>query len=188
MSIVWFLLIFFSVFFGILTGNIENVSNSITLGAKEAISLGISIMGMMCFWSGIMEIVIKSKLSDKITLLIKPFLNLIFQTKDKLAISYISSNFTANLLGISNAATPMGLKAGERICNLNNKDDTPHDLIMLVIINCSSIQLIPTTVSAIRANYGAENPFDIIPAVIITSAISVLSAILLAKFLKIFSR
>lgn len=188
LSIIWALLIFLSVLFGILTSNIENVSNSINLGAKEAVSLSISILGMICFWSGIMEIAIKSKLSDKIAILIKPLLKLIFKTRDNQTLAYISSNFTANLLGLSNAATPMGLKASERIIDLSDKKDTPQDLIMLIIINCSSIQLIPTTVGAIRASYGANNPFDIIGAVILTSLCSVFSGVILAKLFQKFSR
>lgn len=183
LSIVWCSLILLSLIFGTITGNLANVTQSVSVGAKEAVTLILSILGIMCFWSGIMEILMKSGLIDKISALFKPVLSLIFKksAKDDEAMKYVTSNFTANLLGLSNAATPMGLKAGERIYQIHGKKGTPDDLIMLIIINCSSIQLIPTTVGAIRANYGAENAFDILPAVWITSIVSVLSGILVAK-------
>lgn len=183
LSYVWCGLIFLSLIFGVITGNISSVTQSVSLGAKEAVTLIISILGIMCFWSGIMEILIQSKLIDKLAKVFKPVLSLIFKkaSKDQEAMRYITSNFTANLLGLSNAATPMGLKSADRIYEIHGRRGTPDDLIMLIIINCSSIQLIPTTVSAIRANYGAENAFDILPAVWITSLISVLSGIIVAK-------
>lgn len=186
LSIVWCGLIFLSLIFGIYTGNIANVTQSISLGASEAIKLIFTILGIMCFWSGIMEILIKSGLVDIISRVFKPILSKIFgkSAKDEQAMRYITSNFTANLLGLSNASTPMGLKGAERIYEIHGKRGTPDDLITLIIINCSSIQLIPTTVGAIRANYGAESAFDIIPAVWITSIISVLSGLLVAKICK----
>ena len=183
LSIIWVLLIVLSLVFGTITGNMSQVTQSVSLGAKEAITLIISLVGIICFWSGIMEILIKSRLIDKIIIVIKPFLKLLFKnaSKDKKAMEYISTNFVANLLGLSNAATPMGLKAADRIYTLNQRKGTPNELIMLVVINCSSLQLLPTTVAAIRLNYGAQNTFDIIPAVWITSIISVLSGIFVAK-------
>ncbi|MFI3227377.1 MAG: nucleoside recognition domain-containing protein [Clostridia bacterium] len=186
LSIVWFTLIILSLIFGAKTGNIANVTQSVSVGAKETVTLILSICGIMCFWSGIMEILMKSGLGEVLSRLFHPFLSKIFDkcAKDKQTMRYITANFTANLLGLSNAATPMGLKAAEKIHNLHNEKHTSDDLIMLVVINCSSIQLIPTTVAAIRSNYGAQNPFDIMPAVWITSLVSVLSGIIVAKICK----
>lgn len=183
LSIVWCGLIFLSLVFGVFTGNMSNVTQSISVGAKEAVTLIITIFGIMCFWTGIMEIMQKSGLVLKLSKVFRPILSKLFTktAKDDRAMGYITSNFTANLLGLSNAATPMGLKAAERIYEIHGKKGTPDDLIMLIVINCSSIQLIPTTVAAIRANYGAVNPFDILPAVWITSILSVLSGIIVAK-------
>ncbi len=190
LSIIWFLIILASIIYGFFSGNIEKVVENINIGARESVTLLISISGIICFWSGIMEILMQSGLIDKLTRLIKPIFCVIFKesSKDKTALRYISSNFTANLLGLSNAATPMGLKAAERIYELSDKKSTPKELIMLVIINCSSIQLIPTTVASIRSLYGAENSFDILPAVWVTSIVSVFSGIFLAKIFEKFER
>lgn len=183
LSVIWCVLILASLIFGAVNGELSSVTQSVSEGSSEAITLILSILGIMCFWSGIMEILIKSGLVDKISILFRPILSFIFKksAKDKQTMRYITSNFTANLLGLSNAATPMGLKASERIYQISGKKGTPDDLIMLVIINCSSIQLIPTTVAAIRASYGASNAFDILPAVWITSLASVISGIIVAK-------
>lgn len=183
LSVIWFILIFISFVCGFFTGNLPDVVQNITFGAKEAITLIISLAGIMCFWSGIMEILIESKLIDVISKMFSPILKLIFKEsfKDTTAKRYITSNFTANLLGLSNAATPMGLKASSRIYDLNNRKGVPKELILLIIINCSSVQLIPTTVAGLCALYGSSTPFDILPAVWITSFVSVSSGILLAK-------
>lgn len=190
LSIIWFLLIFISVAYGLCTKNIENVIQNISLGATESVNLLISLIGIMCFWSGIMEILKESGLINVVSKITKPILSKLFKksSKDKKAMTYIASNFTANLLGLSNAATPMGLKAAERIYELNGKKGTPKELIMLVIINCSSIQLIPTTVAGLRTIYGSQNAFDILPSVWITSLVSVSGGILCAKIFEKMER
>lgn len=187
LSVVWFVLIFLSVVYGILLGNIDDVVQNISIGATEAVTLIISLTGIMCFWSGIMEIVAKSNLVDKISLLFSPLLNMIFKKswKDAIARRFISSNFSANLMGLSNAATPMGLQSANRIYDLNKRKGVPHELIFLVVLNCSSVQLIPTTVAGLRTIYGSSTPFDILPAVWLTSIVSVTGGIVLAK---IFSK
>lgn len=185
LSTVWGILIFSSLFFGIITGNISNVSSSVSSGATEAVTLIISISGVICFWSGIMEILKESGLLDLVSKILTPILKLLFKkaSKDKKSMQLISANFTANLLGLSNAATPMGLLAVERM----HKKGYKKDVLMLIIINCSSIQLLPTTVSAIRQSYGAKNPFDIIICVWITSILSVLSGVFIAKICERFA-
>lgn len=190
LSIIWISLIFISIFYGLYAGSLNDVVQNISLGTTEAVNLLIALTGIMCFWSGIMEILIESGLIKKVSSLISPLLKMLFKNswKDEKAKTYITSNFTANLMGLSNAATPMGLKATKRIYELNKQKGTPKELIMLVILNCSSIQLIPTTVAGIRTIYGAENSFDILPSVWVTSFASVIGAIILAKIFESFER
>lgn len=186
-SIIWVSMIIISVVFGTLTGNIENVTTAMTEGAKEAVTLSINLVAVICLWSGIMEIVVSCSIVTKLKKILVIPLKLIFSKKvidDSKAINDITANVTANLLGISNAATPMGLRAVERIYDIYDRKGSPDDVLMLMVLNASSIQIIPTTVVAIRSSYGAIDPFSVMPAIWCTSAISVLGAILSAKALK----
>lgn len=185
-STIWVFFIVISLIFAILTGRVENLSSAVTNGTKNAVQLWIGISGIMCFWSGIMEIISESGLSSKISKGLMPVLKKIFSkkvSKDKEAMEEVSSNVTANLLGISNAATPIGLRAADRIYTLCGRAGTPNDVLMLIILNTASIQIIPSTIAAVRATLGAQDPFDIMPAVWGASILSVLAACISAKVL-----
>ena len=187
MAKIWGAMALTAVVFGLLSGRIEAVASAVTEGCSSCITLVISITGIMCFWSGIMEIMSSSGLAGKVAKAVNPLLKFIFGdvAKDKEASEYISANVTANLLGLANAATPLGLKAAERINKISGDGvNAPDALIRLVVLNSASLQLIPTTVAALRASLGAANPYDIIVPVWIASIISVSAGLLCARLLE----
>lgn len=189
MSKIWSFLIFISLLFSIFGGRLGNLSAATVQGAKGAVEFIISIAGVMCFWSGMMEVMSQSGLSKQIASLIKPILSPIFGKKvmhDAEASELISSNVTANLLGLSNASTPLGLRSAKRIHEIYGEPSIPpNPLIALVVLNTASIQLFPTTVAAIRASLGAEKPYEILLPVWIASAFSVIFGLLGVKFFEL---
>lgn len=174
--------------FGSISGNMSAVTMAINDGTSSAVSLCITLLAVISFWSGIMNIANKAGLTGKISILFNPLLKILFPKiyKDKEIMGLIASNMSANLLGISNAATPIGLKAGKLICDrYGTSGKAPNELITLIVMNTASIQLIPTTVATIRAGAGAISPFDIMPAAIISSGVAFFVAIICSK---IFAR
>ena len=159
-----------------------------TTGASEAITLAISITGLMCFWSGVMELLQASGLAERLSRLMAPVLRPLFgsASQDKQAMEAVSANVTANLLGLSNAATPLGLRASERLYVLAGRRGAPDTVLTLIVLNATSIQLIPSTVAAVRAACGAHAPFDIMLPVWGASAASVAAVLLSSKLLRPF--
>ena len=153
LNIVWPFFIIISFSFAILSGNFENLNSSIFEGANDAVTLSINLLGSLCLWSGIMQIASDSSLVKKLSKLLSPILNFLFPsliTNNKIK-KEISMNIIANILGLGNAATPLGLKAMESMQKENPKKDTlSNPMMMFIVINTASIQLIPTTVIAIR--------------------------------------
>ena len=180
-----------AVMFGALMGNMSGVSQAVVSGAKQAVTLMLNIGGTICLWNGLLEIMNRSGLSEKVSKLLYPVIRLLFGSyaKDKEACAYISQNMAANILGLGSAATPAGLKAAKRLHQLSNeKGQKPHSVFLLIVINTASLQLLPTTVAAVRASFGSAKPFDILPAVWIASIVSVLVGITTAKLLKAVSK
>lgn len=183
-------LIFISFSFGLFNGRLSDVSNSIMLNASEAVSLMISLMGNMCLWSGVMLIAKKSGLTHKISHILKPVTSLLFRgiPDSSPVIQTISMNITANLLGLGNAATPLGILAMRQLSELAPvKNTASNHMITLVVLNTASIQIIPTTLAFLRLNHGSRVPLDILPAILITSAIALISGILMVKFCSVIS-
>lgn len=184
MAWVWTGIVAFSVIYGIISGNISLVGAAALEGAGEAVKLCISICGVTCLWTGIMEVMSQAGLTHKLARVLRPVLRRLFPKSfaDKETGEAISANVSANLLGLGNAATPMGIKAAERLAN--GSDTASDELCTLVVINTASIQLIPATIAAVRAANGSAAPFDILPAVWITSAASLIVGIAAAKIMK----
>lgn len=180
MAWIWTGMVTFSVIFGLLNGTINAVGAAALDGATAAVTLCISMGGVICLWSGIMEIMKRSGLSEKLSLLLRPILIRLFpgSAQNREAMEALSSNVSANLLGLGNAATPFGIRAASA---MQTGSVANNDLCTLVVMNTASIQLIPATVAAIRAAAGAPNPFRILPAVWITSVASVTAGLLAAK-------
>lgn len=188
MKWIFTVLIALSILFGILNGRMNDVSNSAISECINAIDLSITLAGSICLWSGLMRVAQKSGLTKIIAKLLSPVTNLIFKGLDKssYALELICMNITANLLGLGNAATPLGIAAITELNKdipSNQKGIASNHMIMLVVMNTASIQLIPTTVATLRIKYGSSTPLDILPAVWITSIISLSVGLVMAAFL-----
>ena len=191
MNYIWLGIILISFIFGALTGRLNDVVNAIFSGAKSAVEVILILLGIMTFWLGIMKIAEKSGIVTFISKLLQPIAKLLFPEipKNDRVIGDIAMNFSANALGLSNAATPMGLKAMERLQELNiDKNSASNSMCMLLSMNTAGFQLIPATVIAILAANGAKNPTEIIvPTLIVTSCAftcAVIAARICAKLCK----
>ena len=186
LNIVWPFFIIISFSFAILSGNLENLNSSIFEGANDAVTLSINLLGSLCLWSGIMQIASDSSLVKKLSKLLSPILNFLFPsliTNNKIK-KEISMNIIANILGLGNASTPLGLKAMESMQKENPKKDTlSNPMMMFIVINTASIQLIPTTVIAIRNSLNSQNPTSIIFPTWIATILAAISGIFVTKLL-----
>lgn len=182
---IWPIFIIISFIYAIFNGNVENINNSIFDSCKSAVELSITFLGTMCLWNGIMEIARKTSLISKLTKLLEPIMKFLFpeiKRGDKVH-EEISMNIIANILGLGNAATPIGLKAMKTLQKENkNKDTVSDSMAMFIILNTASLQLIPTTVIAIRSSLGSTSPTSIIIPVWIATIVAAVSGVLVTKF------
>lgn len=181
---IWFIFIFIGVIYGSLSGNISFVNDEIITSAKKSLELFLNIFPVVVLWLGIMTIASNSGLINKISNLFYPILKRIFKEipKGHESLGYISSNITANLLGLGSAATPFGLKAMNSLQELNTKkDEASRSMITFLVLNTSGLTLIPTTVISLRIMYKSINPTEIIITTIIATIIGTISAIILDK-------
>lgn len=165
LNIIWPCFILISFIYAILTGNIENMNQSIFTSAAGAVELSITFFSTICLWTGIMKIAQQTNFVTKLTKLLRPIINFLFPDckNNEKAKEEISMNMIANILGLGNAATPLGLKAMKTLQKDNPKKDTvSHSMAMFIVINTASMQLIPTTIIAIRTSFNSSNPTQII--------------------------
>ncbi len=184
MNYIWAGMIILSLVFSLITGRGPELSRAVTEGADEAVGLLIGIVGIMCFWSGLMEIAKRSGMCDLLAKLFAPILKFLFPDidSDSPSMKYMSLNISANLLGLGSAATPFGLKAMEELQKINPIHDRASDnMLLFVVMNTASLQLIPTTISAYRSNYGSTSPFDILPCVWVSSVCALGVGLVVAK-------
>ena len=169
MAWIWTGMAGFSVLFGLLSGNMDAVCVGAMDGAAEAVQLCIKICGVTCLWCGIMETMAQAGLADRLSRALQPVLAKLFKglPKGHPAWAYISANLAANMLGLGNAATPLGIKAAEKLTD--GTDRANNRLCTLIVMNTASIQLIPVTVAAVRAAEGSPAPFMILLPVWISS-------------------
>lgn len=168
LNIIWPIFIIISYIYAILNGNIEKVNNAVFEYTEVAVKLSLTLLGTMCLWNGLMEIASNTKLINRLTKLLRPIINFLFPENkyDKKIHKEIAMNIVANLLGLGNAATPLGIKAMQSMQNKNtNKERLTNDMATFIILNTASIQIIPTTVIAIRISLGSLEPTKIIFAV-----------------------
>lgn len=168
-----------------INGTMDKVNVAIFTSAKEAVTLSFGMISILVFWLGIMKIAEKGGLLEVLAILFRPIVKRLFPDipKDHPAQGYILSNMAANLLGLGNAATPMGIKAMEQLKILNGgKNEASRSMITLLAINTSSITLIPTTIIAIRMSYNSQSPTDIVAPTLIATAISTVGAILIDRY------
>lgn len=177
-----------SILFGIISGKMNEVSNAAISECSRAVELVIKLTGSICLWSGLMKVAQESGLTDKIAKLLSPITGKLFKGLDfdSPALKLISMNMTANLLGLGNAATPLGIGAMKELSKEQPKQlkNTASDhMVMLVVMNTASIQLLPTTIALLRVENGSTAPLEILPAILISSFVSVTTGILLCKAL-----
>lgn len=179
--------LFLSLLSAFLTGNSGALAAATLQGAQAGITVAFSLAGSICLWSGVGKLMEKVGLTAQLSRLFRPLLHTVFpSTKSNSALSEsLSANICANLLGLGNAATPMGIISAKRLVNPRNPHTASNELCRLIVLNTASIQLIPANVAALRSSLGCSSPFDILPAVWITSlcsaALGVITAILLGR-------
>lgn len=184
MNYIFYILIIVSIIAGAINGKLSDVVNAILSGAELSVKVAFSLIGIMAFWLGIMKIAEKSGLVQFISKLVKPITKFMFNEipEDSPAIGDIAMNFSANALGLSNAATPIGLKAMEELQKHNkDKNTASNAMCMLLSMNTAGFQLIPATVLAVLVGAGYKNPSQIIAPTLLVTSISFVSAIIMAK-------
>ncbi len=175
-----------SLIFGVMNGRIEQVSTAAISECGKAVELVISLLGTMCLWSGLMKVADKAGLTAKLSKLFSPVMKVLFKGMNSCspAAKAISMNVAANLLGLGNAATPLGIAAMKELEKESPLSTSATDnMIMFVVLNTASLQLIPTTTALLRLKAGSIAPMEILPAVWLTSAAAVISALFMAKLL-----
>ncbi|HJB81226.1 spore maturation protein A [Flavonifractor plautii] len=184
MAAIWTGMVVISILCGLATGNGPAVGAAALEGAGAAVDLCLAMAGVLCLWMGVMEIMKRSGLSAGLSRLLRPLLRRLYPefARDREVMDCISANVSANLLGLGNAATPLGIQAAQKMSR-RRPGVACDGMCMLVVCNTASIQLIPTTVAGVRLAAGCETPFDILPAVWLASALSVCVGILAAKVL-----
>lgn len=190
LSWIWTALVALSILFSTLLGRGSELAGAVFSGAQAGVTLAVSLTGSICLWSGVGKLLTHLGLTDILSRLLRPVLGKIFPEtkKDPAAAGFLSANLCANLLGLGNAATPMGIEAAKRLRDPNRPDYATDGLCRLIVLNTASIQLIPANVAAVRLSLGCANPFDILPAVWITSfcsaGLGLLAAVVLGRFRK----
>ncbi len=186
MAYIWVGMLGISVFCCAITGQLGVFTPAAMQGAQAGITLCISLAGAMCLWSGVAKMMERAGLSQALGRGLRPIFRRLFPvaSRDSLALGYLSANVSANLLGLGNAATPMGIMAVKRMQELSGDETASDEMCLLIVMNTASIQLLPTTVASVRASLGAPSPFDILPAVWLCSICSVSVGILAAKLLR----
>ena len=189
MTALWLGMVAAAILYGAAAGTLPAVSAAVTEGAGAAVSLVIGLAGAMALWSALLEVMLQSGLTEALSRLLRPLLRRVYPesfSQDAECAGALSANFSANLLGLGNAATPAGLRAARRMAE--GYDGVAGDeLCRLVVMNTASIQLLPATAAALRASLGSAAPFDIVPCVWLTSLCSVGAGLLGAKLLERFS-
>lgn len=189
MNYIWCGMILFSLIVASISGTLNETVNAAFAGAQASVETVLSFAGVMCFWTGMLKLAEKSGISEKIEKLLSPVVRRLFKKTDSEARKYISMNITANMLGMGNAATPMGIKAMSALDKHNKNPLYPSDdMCMFVVLNTTSFQLIPTTIIALRAAASSQNPFSVILPIWITSAVSIIAAVTAVKIMCKFRR
>ncbi len=189
MTWLWSGMVVLSVIFGLATGQLDAVSEAALSGASSAVELSLTMAGVLCLWSGVMEIMNVCGISGGLARLFRPLLRRLLPqaSRDSETLAAVSANVSANLLGLGNAATPLGIQAARRMAR--GCDGIASDeLCLLVVLNTASIQLLPATIASVRAAAGCQTPFDILPAVWMSSALSVAAGLTAARLFSALGR
>lgn len=183
---IWPFFIIISFIYAIYSGNISNVNNAIFDSAEQTVNLCLTMFGTLCLWNGIMKIATQTSMIEKLTKFLKPVISFIFPEikNDKKISKEISMNMVANILGLGNASTPLGLKAMDSMQKINkDKTKLSNSMAMFILVNTASLQIIPTTVISIRSSLGSQEPTKIIFAVWVATIAAFATAIIVGKIL-----
>lgn len=174
LSYLWTGMVGTALFCAMLTGNVSSLTGAAMEGAQSAVTLTLAMGGSICLWTGVGKLMEKAGFTPALSHLLCPVLHRLFPSTrtDARLSADLSANICANLLGLGNAATPMGIRAAQRMAAQKKDGIATNELCRLVVLNTASIQLLPTTVAALRAAYSCTTPFDILPAVWFTSLLS----------------
>lgn len=183
---IWPIILIISFAFAILSGNLPETNKAIFDSLQDAMNLTLTLVGTMCFWCGIIKIAMNTIIIDKLIMIFKPILRILFpdiKEKDEVH-KEISLNIIANVLGLGNAATPLGLKAMQSLQNKNeNKNKLSNSMATFIVLNTASIQIIPTTVIAIRNSLNSNNPTQMMVPIWIATICAAISALCVSKIL-----
>ncbi|WP_409270516.1 nucleoside recognition domain-containing protein [Neobacillus sp. SCS-31] len=182
---IWVILTLIGIVFAMINGTMHEVNQAIFKGARDAVTLCIGLVSILVFWLGMMKIAEEAGILKGLAKVFKPIIRPLFPEvpANHPAMGYILSNIIANMFGLGNAATPLGLKAMEQLQTLNNKKDTAsRSMVTFLAINTASVTILPTTVIAIRLNYNSASPAEIVVPTLITTILSAIAAILIDRY------
>lgn len=184
-SAVWLSMLVCSVLVTFVQGGTGQLSGALLQGAQKGVELVLSLSGSLCLWSGFSRLCEVCGLSELLAGVLRPILKRLFpkSSENDYELGYICENLTANLIGLGNAATPSGIRAVKAMRDVHDPQTATDEMCLLVVLNTASLQLIPSTVAALRAGLGAAHPFDLLPAVWLCSALSVSAGVLAARLL-----
>ena len=191
MNYLWPIMIIVSYLYALFTGNIEKVNNSVFASVSDVVNLTMTLLGNMCLWCGIMNIVKNTKIIDILKRILRPLLRWLYpdEKNNEKVMENISINMVSNMLGIGNAATPAGIKAMEEMQKNNkNKTSMTDSMATLIVLNTASIQLVPTTVLAIRSSLNSQNPTEIIIPIWISTIVGTVVGVLANKIVLKFEK
>ncbi|WP_163537690.1 nucleoside recognition domain-containing protein [Gracilibacillus sp. YIM 98692] len=185
-NVIWALMAIIGIVYAMINGTMEEVNKALFEGADEAVTLVISLTSVLVFWLGMMRIAEKAGILRGLSTLFKPVVKKVFPEipDNHPAMGYILANFSANLFGLGNAATPMGIKAMEEMKKLSGSEKASNSMITFLVINTSSITIVPTTVIAIRMEYGSQAPTEIVSSTLVATLVTTISAILVDRLLR----
>ncbi|WP_026906594.1 nucleoside recognition domain-containing protein [Paucisalibacillus globulus] len=182
-NLIWAFMAIIGIVYAMFNGTMDEVNKAIFESANEAVTLSIGLISVLVFWLGIMKIAEEAGILRGLAKIFRPIVVKLFPEipKEHPAIGYILSNITANMFGLGNAATPMGIKAMEQMKQLSGTDTASRSMITFLAINTSSLTLIPTTVIAIRMQYDSLSPTEIVGTTILATIIGTMSAIIIDR-------
>jgi spore maturation protein A len=189
MNIIWFLLISVSVVFAVITGRLDEFTKAMFDASKSAVEVSLYLLGIVSLWMGLTKIIENSGLIHHLSDFFRPVVSRLFKNipKDHPSITMITLNILANMLGLGNAATPLGIKAMKELQTLNtNKETVSFEMMLFVVVNTSSLQLIPFTIIGLLAQYGSKNPAWIVLPTIIATVVSTVSALVILYLFRNF--
>lgn len=185
LNYIWGIMIIAGVVYGIITGQTQAIGEGMMDGAREAVSLAITMFGIMGMWCGLIEIANKSGLMKSVTKMMTPFVSFLFPNvpKGHKAFEYISINFVSNIFGLSGASTPSGIKAMEYLGTISKSKEATNEMCTFLVINISSLQLIPINIVAFRDQYGSVSPSMITAPAIIATFLSTVAGVVFCKIM-----